>query len=222
MVSWGTSVVNVQNVLGISCIPHQRGQIFNRRRTSGKRDNVEFKGRSPTDKSPLRPALPSVKTDAFGADTDGLYVTGLVNGRPVMFLVDTGANITILKAQTWEAICHSSEPPSGQLETVHDTMKLADGRSSSFLDRGTMTLRLGDRELDYTLWVAEIEEEEILGLDLLRQYDCQPVLQDGRYELQFGKVSEAKQDTPLTPSCLKTLEPLFTAQQSSPLGARLW
>ena len=66
---------------------------------------------------------------------------------------------------------HNSDParspastPS-QLEHVLDTMKLADGRSSSFLGRGKMTIALGDRKLVHTIWVAEIDPEGILGLD---------------------------------------------------------
>jgi len=53
------------------------------------------------------------------------------------------------------------------------------------------------------MWVAEIKPEGILGLDFLRQYDCQLVLKDGRYELQFRDGSEAKQGQSLSPSCFR-------------------
>ena len=66
-----------------------------------------------------------------------------------------------------------------------------------------MTIGLDDGKLIHTIWVAEIEPEGILGLDFLRQYDCQLVLKDGCYELQFGNLSEATHGQPVTPSCFR-------------------
>ena len=101
----------------------------------------------------------------MNADKDGLYVNEIVNGTPVRFLVETGANITII--QLWEAMSCSPASTPSKLEHVLDAMKLANGRSSSFLGRGKMTIGLGDRQLVHTIWVAEIEPEGILGLDFL-------------------------------------------------------
>ena len=126
-----------------------------------------------------------------------------MNGTPVRFLVDTGVTITIIQTHLWEAMSRSPASTSSKLEHVLDTMKLADGRSSSFLECGKMTIGLCDRQLVHTIWVAEIELEGILGLDFLRKYDRQLVLKDGCYELQFGNLSEATHGQPVTPSCFR-------------------
>ena len=124
--------------------------------TSGKQDTAEFKGQSLTDPPTLRPTFPSVKTDAVDADKDGLYVSGIMNGTPVRFLVQAGANITIIQTQLWEAMTHSSASTPSQLKHVLDTMKLANRCSSSFQGCDVMTIGLGDWKLVHTIWVEGI------------------------------------------------------------------
>ncbi|KAK3742155.1 hypothetical protein QZH41_007827 [Actinostola sp. cb2023] len=61
---------------------------------------------------------------------------------PVKFLVDTGANITM--------------------------MVLADGSTSPFVGRGLFAVELGRKEALHPVWVGNIESDGILGLDLMR------------------------------------------------------
>ena len=201
MVPRDTINATALNASKIGFMHRQEGHLSHLRNIQ---ETVKFKGRSLTDPPKLRPAFPSVKTDAVGTDKDGRYVNGIVNGTSVQFLVYTGANIIIIiQTQLWEAISRSPVSTPSQLEHVLDTKKLAYGRSSSFLGHGKMMIGLGDRKLVHTIWVAEIELEGILGLDFLQQYDCQLVLKDGCYELLFGNLSEATHGQPLTPICFR-------------------
>ena len=95
------------------------------------------------------------------------YANGIVNGTLVWFLVDAEANITIIQTQLWEAMSPSPASTPSQLKIVLDTMKLADGRSSSFQGRAKMTIGLGNRKLVHSICLEEIEPEGILGLDFL-------------------------------------------------------
>ena len=79
-----------------------------------------------------------------------------------------------------------------------------------------MTIALGDRKLIHTTWVAEIEPEGILGLDFLRKYECQLVLKDGCYELQFGTLPT------INPPLPAAFEFLLKTPQLFLLGVRPW
>lgn len=68
-------------------------------------------------------------------------------------------------------------------------MTLADEQSASFQGWNIMTLRKGDREINQPMWGAEIEFEGIRGLDFFQKYNCQVVLKDDHYELQFETYS---------------------------------
>ena len=78
------------------------------------------------------PPLPPVKTGTVTDGGDGLYVTGLLQETAVNFLVDTGANITIVKPEIYEKIPESVRP---ELEAVDTKMVLADGSAVPYVGR---------------------------------------------------------------------------------------
>ena len=59
----------------------------------------------------------------------------------VTFLVDTGANVAIVKPSVFKKIPASERPPLDQVET---SMLLANGSSLAFLGRGRFRIQLGE------------------------------------------------------------------------------
>ena len=115
-------------------------------------------------------------------------VKGRVSGVEVTFLVDTGANVTIVKPSVLNRITAPERPP---LERVETSMLLADGSSLPFLGRGRFRICLGEEEVFHDVWVAEIELDGIIGMDFIKKHNCRLTLGQGRYELALnGNVTE--------------------------------
>ena len=144
------------------------------------------------------PSEPFVKSGRVDDCNDELFVEGCVQGMPVKFLIDTGANITILKTSIYEQM--STRP---DLEHVGVQMTLANGSFSPFVGRGKFRMQLGKEQNTRLLWVADIASDGILGLDVMRAFGAELLLRDGRYEMTFREErEEAITDSQqLQPSC---------------------
>ena len=160
----------------------------------GKREPVGYQGRITTGQSQVRPTLPSVRPGALKELDDGLCLTGVLCGKPIKFLVDTGANITIVKAS-----CLDDMPVKPELRSVDQRMALTDGSSLPFVGRGLCKLQFGDTQVEHPVWVAKIEPEGILGLDCFQDYGCELVRKNGHYQLAMGNTKENQLQRPAPP-----------------------
>jgi len=113
---------------------------------------------------PLEPTVENITNMA-----DGPLVTGSVFGVEVTFLVDTGANVTILKPSVVNKIPVLERP---SLKGVDTSMLLADGSSLSFQGRGCFSIQIGDQQVEHDVWVAEIELDGTFGMDLIKEHNC--------------------------------------------------
>jgi hypothetical protein len=93
-------------------------------------------------------------------------VAGAINDNHCIFTIDTGSTITIVRPDVLlrEKI-ENLQPVSGLLRTVT-------GEKVPFRGKSELTLQIGSTVATQQIWVADIQERCILGMDFLRQHGC--------------------------------------------------
>ena len=117
---------------------------------------------------------------------DGLVLAGTVAGQPCNITVDTGSNISIVRPDMLNKTIRDS------LETSSQMLRTVTGEMAPIHGRGELTICIGGLTLPHQMWVAEITDECILGLDFLGKHGCQVNLREnvvaiGNEELPLSK-----------------------------------
>ena len=166
------------------------GAHRNHQRKSGyqkKLDTVDLEGQSSTQNVDLKG--PTVNTETLELKKDGAYISGRVRGVDLSLLVDSGSSATIIKPSVYQKIPITSRPI---LETTSISMTTASGDKLECEGKGKFTLEINGKEIEYSIWVAEIEGDGILGYDFLSHHDCCLNLRRG--ELLFGAFPNSPYD----------------------------
>ena len=89
-----------------------------------------------------------------------------MQGCPVLFTADTGASKTVLSKRVYESMIPDQSPP------LSKACKLigAGGVTINELGKGEFTIKLGPVSLQVEAVVAEIEDDGLLGVDVLQSY----------------------------------------------------
>ena len=121
---------------------------------------------------------PSVKDDSEGEKlttereyirrqllkADGVYVQGAIQGIRVEFTADTGAARTIVSYKMYQKLPRNKRPTL----TIESTpLTSANGEQLRILGKADFKIKMGDLEFHQNLTVAEIDDECLLGLDIL-------------------------------------------------------
>ena len=95
--------------------------------------------------------------------SDGVYVEGVIQGMKITFTADTGAARTVVSAKNFHKIPLSQKPTL----QMYNILASANGQSLTELGKGVFTIKLGKLTLDSEVIIAEIEDDALLGLDIL-------------------------------------------------------
>lgn len=101
---------------------------------------------------------------------DGVYIEGKIEGLKVTLTADTGAARTVVSTRVYDKIPLCKRPK------LIKSQSLASANGQPLVERGKaiFTLQIGDLVLEKELVVAEIEDEILLGLDILMKGEKGP------------------------------------------------
>jgi hypothetical protein len=141
----------------------------------GKRARAGGKGRTPG--STLKPPHHALMVITENADPS-LVAQGWVCDKPCLVTVDTRANVTVARPDI--AAGWPERQPNQRFR-----LQTASGEALPILKEVFLTLTLGRRPLKIWVFVANITNEFILGLDILRAYNASVDI--GRHTLRLAE-----------------------------------
>ena len=87
------------------------------------------------------------------------HVPVIIHGAPRTALVDTGSTATLMRPDV--------VPAGTQLEQTTVQLRTVTGELAPMLSKGRVTLNVGGLSVDFTVWVAQVKDPCVLGLDCL-------------------------------------------------------
>lgn len=112
---------------------------------------------------------------------DFCHVPVTVEGVPCSALVHTGTTVTLVRPDV--------VPDEVQLDATAVQLRTVNGGLAPMKGKGTMTVTVGGRAIRHPVWVAEVQDSCILGLDFLRATGCQLDLGGGTLRFRGGRAS---------------------------------
>ena len=113
--------------------------------------------------------------------------------------MDTGSNISIVRPDILSGASQELVRP------VNSCLRTVTGEQAPIHGRGQLQLGIGSLVVPQELWVADIHDECILGLDFLQAHGCQVNLKEGSLIIGEEEVPLKKPKATIEPSCYKVV-----------------
>lgn len=122
------------------------------------------------------------------------FIPGKIEGRAMMFLIDTGCTTLIIGKRVFEHL----PPVVKQLLQTHHSMQalLADGSTLPFYAKTTIRCRMGEVLIEEVFIVGKLTDDAILGMPFLMKNECssqfsqpmQPAVKRDRVNSKAGMI----------------------------------
>ncbi|GBN52972.1 hypothetical protein AVEN_47392-1 [Araneus ventricosus] len=125
-----------------------------------------------------------LKVSALCGGRNGLYLKESICDIPCLFLVDTGTNITLLRADLAHKVKERLIYTAPNL-----TLKTATGEKAKIQGKLDASIECGSRKFQHRVYVADITDSCILGLDFLQKFKFTVDLEKNEIRTGSEKIS---------------------------------
>ncbi|GBM70035.1 Retrovirus-related Pol polyprotein from transposon 412 [Araneus ventricosus] len=125
-----------------------------------------------------------LKVSTLSGGGNGLYLKGSICDIPCLFLVDTSTNITLLRADLAHKVKERLIYTAPNL-----TLKTATGEKAKIQGRLDASIECGSRKFQHRVYVADITDSCILGLDFLQKFKFTVDLEKNEIRTGLEKIS---------------------------------
>ncbi|GBM01572.1 hypothetical protein AVEN_220557-1 [Araneus ventricosus] len=155
----------------------QVNDVFSRKLTCGRLAEQKI---STLNKSPEK----GLKVSTLSGGGNGLYLKGSICDIPCLFLVDTGTNITLLRADLAHKVKERLIYTAPNL-----TLKTATGEKAKIQGKLDASIECGSRKFQHRVYVADITDSCILDLDFLQKFKFTVDLEKNEIRTGSEKIS---------------------------------
>ncbi|GBM27783.1 Retrovirus-related Pol polyprotein from transposon 297 [Araneus ventricosus] len=107
-----------------------------------------------------------LKVSALCGGRNGLYLEGSICGIPCLMLVDTGANVTLVSTDLAQKLKGNFVYTAPNI-----SLKTATGEKAEIHGKLDAAIECGSRKFQHKIYVADITDPCILGLDFLQKFN---------------------------------------------------
>ena len=114
------------------------------------------------------------------------------------FTIDTGSDVTIVRPDILQASGTRVEAIVGQIRTVT-------GEMTPIQAKGLIELSIGNLKTQHEIWVADVYDECILGMDFLQKHECLVDLKRKILQVRNEEIPLIKGRRSTIPSCCRVV-----------------
>ena len=128
----------------------------------------------------------------------GLSDFGSMAGVGCTFTIDTGSDVTIVRLDILQASGTGVETIIGQIRT-------AAGEMTPIQTKGLIELSIGNLKTQHEIWVADVYDNCILGMDFLQKNECLVDLKTKILQARKEEILLIKGRRSTIPSCCRVV-----------------